>query len=336
MNSSIRVPLLFVFLWSSAYIAVEFSSVHVEPATFVLVRSTITASILLFVLLITRTDWPKRWEDFNHSIVVGILIHGVYACGFFAAIFHGIDMVLCALILSLQPILTTLLSSLFLGEKVTRRKSYGFLAGFLGVSVVILEGNPHQLTLQNASDLGAVNDFVAISLCFTALLAISIATIFQKRFCNEIKPIPCVCIQYTAAAIFMLPFALTLETLQIDWNLHFVLSLGWLIVFVSIGAMSLLMVLIKRGEAGSVANLFYLVTPLVALESWIVFDKSITLTALGGMLLCIVGVVLVNYRPVPKSDVATSSANGNSICRFVFRNISVQVDYVNIKRQRRI
>lgn len=324
-----RIPLLFTFLWSSSYVAVEYSSVHVEPATFVLLRSSITASILFLIILVAKADWPKCWKDFYHSMVVGILFHGVYAGGFFASIFHGIDVVLCALILSLQPILTTLLSSLFLGEEITRRKTVGFLAGFVGVAIVILEGNPNQHTLQFSSYPPAETDSVAIALCLTALLAISIATIVQKRHCNEIKPIPGVCIQYTAAAIFMLPFALALETQQIDWNLSFVLSLGWLVIFVSIGAMLLLMTLIKKGEAGSVANLFYLVTPLVAVEAWILFDETITLVALGGMLLCMVGVIAVNYAPTTKACGTDAPANKSAICGFVIRNIRVRVDYVN-------
>ena len=194
-----------------------------------------------------------------------------------------------------------------------------------------MEGNTStaQLLLQYGIDPGAENKILALSLCFVALIAISVATIVQKRHCGAIEPMPGVCIQYTAAAIFMVPFALTLETMQIDWNLNFVLSLSWLVIFVSIGAMSLLMILIKNGEAGSVANLFYLVTPLVAVEAWILFDEKITLTALGGMLLCIVGVITVNYVPTAKSLVASAGRNGNTICGFVFRNIQVRVEYVN-------
>ncbi len=309
--SSARIPFLFVFLWSSSYIAVDFSSAHVEPATFVLVRSAITAIILFFIVFFVGGNWPKCWKDFNHCMVVGVLIHGVYASGFFASIYLGINVVISALILSLQPILTTLLSYTFLGEKINRRKIAGILAGFLGVSVVILEGstNTAQLSLQYATDSGTDNEILAIAVCFVALFAISIATIIQKRHCGEIEPLPSVCIQYSSAAIFMLPFALTLETMKIDWNCNFILSLGWLVIFVSIGAMSLLMTLIKNGEASSVSNLFYLVTPLVAVEVWILFDEKITLIALGGMLLCIAGVLVVNYVPAAVRLETTADSN---------------------------
>jgi drug/metabolite transporter (DMT)-like permease len=93
---------------------------------------------------------------------------------------------------------------------------------------------------------------------------------------------------------------MTFETMHVAWNLGFILGLGWLILFISIGAMSLLMVLIQRGDAGSVANLFYLVTPLVALQAWIIFDEQLTPVAFVGMAFCMSGVIITNYIHAPK------------------------------------
>lgn len=330
MSSTVRIPLLFVFLWSSAYIAFELCSAHVEPATFVVVRTAITAIILIIIALSMRAEWPRRWVDFFYSIVVGILIHGVYAGALFFSIYRGIDIRLCALVLSLQPIVTVLLSNMYLGEKITQRKVFGILAGFLGVSIMILEGNANtaQVAMQNSSDPSVGNVYFAIYMCFVALLAISGATIVQKRYCSETQVMPGACIQYTAAAIFMLPFALMFETMQINWNLDFTIGLSWLVIFVSIGAMSLLMTLIKRGDAVSVANLFYLVTPMVAIESWLLFDEKITLTSLGGMLLCMAGVVVVNYASTAKPSMVEARSSRKSIFDFVFFNIRIQVDHV--------
>lgn len=138
------------------------------------------------------------------------------------------------------------------------------------------------------------NSLLAVSLCFVALMAISIATIIQKCCCSEVGLMPGACIQFSSAAVFMLPFALMLETTEINWNLRFVVGLGWLILLISLGAMSLLMMLIRRGDAGSVANLFYLVTPLVALEAWLLFDEELTNQSVAGMVVCTIGVLIVN------------------------------------------
>lgn len=298
MGRTWHISLLFVFLWSSAYIAIDYCSAYVEPLTFVVVRAAITATILGLIILVARIEWPKRSVDILNSIVVGILIHGVYAGGLFASIYHGVDLVLCALILSLQPLLTVLFSSVFLAENLSRKKLFGILVGFLGVTLVVLEGNAG--ASQHVEHFGSRPNFISsgilpISLCFLALLGISSATIVQKKYCSDTNPIAGTCIQYTAAGLVLLPIAILTESMQIDWNLSFVLGLSWLVVFVSIGAMTLLMFLIKHGEAGSVASLLYLVTPFVSIEAWILFGDEVSATAVVGMALCMVGVVVVNY-----------------------------------------
>lgn len=308
MKSSNRLPLLFVFLWSSAYIAFEYCSAHVEPATFVVIRTTLTANILFLIVVVTKSAWPKRLQEVIHSIFVGILIHGVYAGGLFAAVYRGIDVGLCALILSLQPLLTVLLSVTFLQEELTARKILGILAGLTGVSIVILEGSALKSSSITQLDFGNENSVISVALCFIGLLAISVATIVQKRYCTDTKLMPGSCIQFTAAAIFMLPFAMVFETMEIQWSLEFVIGLSWLVLFVSICAVSLLMLLIKTDDAGSVANLFYLVTPLVALEAWLLFDDKLTIMSLVGMLICISGVVAVNCAPVKKRSVLKATA----------------------------
>ena len=330
MGFSNWIPVLFVVLWSSAYIAIEFCSAYVEPATFVVIRNEITALILFFIVLWKRIEWPKRGIDIIHCSIVGVLINGVYAGGLFSSIYHGIDIRLCAIILSLQPIISVLLSGVFLREKITKRKLFGMLSSLVGVTIIILEGGSeaNQFTTPDIAGLNAGFSPFAVSLCVLALLAISAATIVQKKYCSEANVLPSVCIQYASAAMFMIPIAVVYETMEIDWNLSFILGLSWLIIFVSIGAMSLLMILIKRGEAGSVANLFYLVTPLVALTSWILYNEKITSVSLGGMLLCIVGVFVVNYSSTGINRKVAEHSTKKVIFGIVFRNIRVQIDYV--------
>jgi len=330
MNSSARIPLLFVFLWSSAFIAFEFCADRVEPATFVVLRNEITAIVLFLIVFSLKIEWPKRLVDILYSVLVGVLLHGVYACSTFASVHHGIDIRLCALILSLQPLVTILLSSMFLGEKITPAKVFGILAGLIGVSIVILQSsaNPDPVFLISASNSTNENSIFAISLCFIGLVSISVATIIQKRYCSKTKVLPDVCIQYTAAALFLVPIAVMFESMQINWNLNLVFGLGWLIVFVSISAMPLLMTLIKRGEAGAVANLFYLVTPLVAIEAWILFGKTISLVSLGGMLLCMTGVVVANCASAAKPGAAAVRTGRKKIIGIMVHNFRIRVDYV--------
>jgi len=297
MNSSTHIALIFVLLWSSAFFAFQFCSPYVEPATFVVVRAAITAFVLYIIVIFKKSNWPSRWVDCVPCIVVGILMHGVYGGGVFASVHYGMDITLCALILSLQPIITVLFSVLFCGETLTLQKVIGILAGFLGVSVMILSGNsasPQQAVLDGSNASHGAEAF-ALALCLLALMGISLASILQKKFCSNVEPLPGAFIQFTSAMYFMLPFALFFETLKVDWGFEFVLSLGWLVFIVSIGAMTLLMTLIRNDKPSAVANLFYLVTPTVAILSCILFGERLSLVALSGMLICLSGVYIVNY-----------------------------------------
>ena len=309
-NSSTHIVLLFVFLWSSAYIAFEFCSPHIEPATFVVVRTGATAACVYLINIVMGFRWPGDWLDIVPSIVVGILIHGFYAGGLFASIYHGIDITLCALILCLQPMITVLLSCVFLREKITARSVIGIMVSFVGVSIMILEGGSSTIQVATLDDDTHNSNYqlTAIALCFAALLAISCATIIQKRFVNNIELMPGAFIQFSSAMYFMIPFAIAFETMQINWNPEFSLSLAWLVIVVSIGAMTLLMTLIQHDSASIVANFFYLVTPVVAIESWILFGEKLSITSFIGMITCMLGVFVVNYSSTVNLSLTSKNA----------------------------
>ncbi|MGI9319734.1 MAG: DMT family transporter, partial [bacterium] len=155
--------------------------------------------------------------------------------------------------------------------------------GFVGIVIVI-------------GDRGigfAGIDAVGLILCVVSLFAIAIGTIYQKRHCTHYDLLPGVCIQYIATAGFLMIMAFSLETREVDWSARFITALTWLVLVLSIGAVLLLMWLIRHGEAGKIASLFYLVPPFVTVEAWLLFDEKLSLTAIGGIALCVCGVAIV-------------------------------------------
>ena len=296
MSYTSRLSIAFILLWSTAFIAFEYCAPYVEPATFISIRVFLVSVVLLITILVMKSSWPESWAAVFHSAVVGILIHGVYAAGSFASIHQGLSAGYCALILNLQPLLTVVLSCFFLREKITSRKLMGVIAGTAGVAVLVLENqfaNDAQL-----SDFGG--SFQSVLLCVLALFAFTFATIYQKRFCCNTPLTTGGFIQFFSAMIFILPFALLFETNEIEWRLQFGFGLGWLVLGISTGAMFILMLLIKNKDAGSVANLLYLVTPLVAIQAWILLDQSLSMTSVLGVLMCTAGVAVVNYSAPAK------------------------------------
>lgn len=275
-------PALFVLLWSTGFIGAKWGLPYAEPATFLFVRFAVVAVLLAVLVAWLRVPLPRRPRDLGHLAVTGILVHGIYLGGVFGAIESGINAGVAALIVGIQPLLTAVLVGPLLGEAVSARQWLGFAAGLAGVFLVVF-----------GKFSMAGQQFAGLVLCVAALAAISIGTVYQKRYCQHMDLLAGSLVQFLAAAVLVGVFALTLESGDIEWHPRFWFALAWLCLVLSLGAISLLMWLIRRGAASRIASLFYLVPPLVAVEAWLLFDETLDGTAMAGMLLCAAGVWLV-------------------------------------------
>lgn len=285
--SHLTLPLLFVFLWSTGFIFTKYGLPSAPPMGFLTLRFAIAAGLLIFALPFVSVRWPSRPAEIFHSAIAGILIQAVYLGGVFSAISLGIGAGLAALLVGLQPLLTVILARLFLGETLSGRKLAGITVGLIGVVLVVIE---------RSMEPGVISP-MGLILCVAALFGISLGTIYQKRFCANLDLLPNVTIQYIASVIFLLPLAMMFDHKEIIWDVRFIQALAWLVLVLSIGAVFLLMWLIRQGEAGKVASLFYLVPPVVAIEAWILFDEPLTPLILIGVSLCIIGVAMVVRAP---------------------------------------
>ncbi|MFT6301374.1 MAG: drug/metabolite transporter (DMT)-like permease [Pseudomonadales bacterium] len=280
------IPIVFVLLWSTGFIMARFGMETAEPASFLSIRFALAAIALLIITLVfpsLRTMQPK-WKQVGHAAVAGILLQAVYLGGVFAGVNQGIGAGLSSLIVGIQPVLTVLLAAVWLSEKLTWEKITGIALGFLGVALVTAEWGHVD---------GAIS-LNGIGFCIAALIGITLGTLYQKRFCQTLDLHINMMSQYVASTLFLLPFALTWESYSIDWTPKLLAVLVWLVFVLSIGAVFLLMWLIKVGEAGRVSTLFFLVPPVVAIEAWILFDEPLTWKVIAGTLLCIVGVAIVS------------------------------------------
>lgn len=277
------MPGVFVVLWSTGFIGAKFGVPYTGPATFLTLRCVIVAAILGVVALATRAPWPRSWADLFHVIIAGLLLQGVYLGGVFAAISHGVEAGVSALIVGIQPLLTAALAGVFLGERVTPRQWLGLALGLVGVALVVA----HKIGGGTGTPLG-------YGLAVLALLGITIGTVYQKRFCAAIDLRSGNAIQFAVCALLFLGFAGGFETMQIAWTPRFVFALAWLCLVLSIGAISLLYLLIRRGAAARVASLFYLVPPCTAVMAYALFGETLDLAAFAGMALVVIAVALVN------------------------------------------
>jgi drug/metabolite transporter (DMT)-like permease len=282
------MPGVFVLLWSTGFIGAKYGLPYAEPFTFLTLRFIIVIALLVVLVMARGAVWPRDPRLIGHLAVSGLLVHAAYLGGVFGAIQHGVPAGLVALVAGLQPLLTASVAGPFLGETVGRRQWFGLCLGLLGVAMVLST----RLTGVGFDTFGWDGMVFAIA----ALLAITGGTLYQKRFCTGMDLGSGTLVQYVAALVALAPVALLTETMTVHWTLSFVLSLGWLVLVLSLGAISLLMTLIRLGEAAKVASFFYLVPPVTAVLAYLLFDEALTPLALAGMGATAVGVALVVRR----------------------------------------
>ena len=278
------VPMLFVILWSTGFIAAKYGLPYAPPLSFLILRCLGALAILLPLVLLTRAPWPRG--RVKHVAVAGLLLQAGYLGGVWSAIKLGMPAGLSALIVGMQPILTAFAAPL-VGERVTPRQWMGLLLGLAGVALVVAA----RIHLDGLAP-------GAIVLCVLALLSITAGTLYQKRFCPQFDLRSGTVIQYSASALALLPLAVLFEGFgpdlaSIHWNVHFAGALLWSILALSIGAIFLLFRLISRHDATKVTSLLYLTPPTTALMAWLMFGEALNLPGLLGMAVAVAGVAFV-------------------------------------------
>ena len=275
-------PGLFVVLWSTGFIGMKIGAPFAEPFTFMGFRMLLVTSILLVIIAVTRAPWPRSAAAVGHIAVAGLLVHATYLCGVLFAIQMQLPLGFVALIAGLQPILTAIFANIFLHEKLTGRQWLGMALGLIGVVMVVL----------SKYSLGTFN-FAAMGAAAIALFGITFGTLYQKRFCANMDLRTGGIIQYAATALLLWTLAFTTETRVVDWTAQFVFALFWLAIVLSIGAIGLLYLLIRRGAASKVASLFFLTPSVTAVMAYLLFGESLRWPVIAGLLVTAAGVALV-------------------------------------------
>lgn len=276
-------PLLFVLLWSTGFIGAKFGLPYAQPLTFLSWRFIAVIILMLGLVLIMRAPWPSTRRSALHIGVTGLLVHGVYLGGVFMAIAHGLPSGIAALVVGLQPLITALAAGVWLGEKVRPAQWAGLALGFVGVALVVLD----KVAAVPGDALWAM-----LLPAFVALLGITAGTLYQKRFCPVFDLRTGSVIQYLPCLLLLAPLAYFTESTQVVWSGEFVFALAWLVLVLSLGAVTLLNVMIRNGSAVNVASLFYLTPAMTALIAWAVFGETLSYLALIGMAIAATGVWL--------------------------------------------
>lgn len=266
----------------------RYAAPHADPLTFLSLRYSLAAIALLGICLAARVAWPKTRVEWSHAVFSGVLLHGIYLGGVWWAINAGVPTAISGLIAALQPILTAMAAPLVVGERLSRVQWMGIVMGLMGLLIAIV---PRLIGL-HWSEVGMAA--VPLLVNVVAMLGVTAGTIYQKRYLQSGNLRSTAMLQYIGAVAFTLPLAWLTEDMHITWNFEIAIALLWSVLGLSIGAVMLLLYLIRRGQVSRAASLIYLVPPAVAIEALLLFGERLTIPMIVGTVIVVFGVYLTN------------------------------------------
>ena len=282
-------PGIFLLLWSLGFPVAVIGIRYAEPMTLLVLRFVCVLAVLIPIALWLRPPLPTRGRDWADLAIVGFLIQAVYFGLCYVAFSFGASAGVVALIVSLQPVLVALFAPGIVGETIGRGRWAGLILG-LGGAVIVITARSE---IDGASAIG-------ILCAIGALMGMSTATLYEKRFGRGHHPVTSNLVQYAVGLAATLPVALLLEGLTFTWSLPLAGALVYLVVGNSLIAITLLLAMIRHGEAARVSALFYLVPPTAALLAWILIGETMPPLAWVGMAVAAAGVALASGARFPR------------------------------------
>jgi drug/metabolite transporter (DMT)-like permease len=290
MSLLILAPALFVLIWSTGWIVAKYAVPYADPLTFLAVRYASAGLVLAVIAGIARSEWPKTRMAALHAVFSGVLLHTFYLGGVWWAIAHGLPVGVSALIAAVQPLLTAALAARLAGEKLRAVHLLGILLGFLGVLGVIAP------KLAGVSVAGMSGLGLAVIINIVAMISVTFGTFYQKKYVASGDLRMITVLQYVGAFATTLPLAMLFEPMRFEFRAETFWALAWSVIVLSIGAIGLMLMMIRRGAVSKVAALIYLIPPTAAMQAFLMFGETLTLVQVGCMGIAALGVYLAS-RP---------------------------------------
>ncbi|RZT29014.1 DMT family transporter [Cupriavidus agavae] len=280
-------PALFLLLWSSGFVFLKLGLQYADPLTFLALRYACVTGLLILPCLLLRPPLPRGAAPWLHLAMIGLLIQAGYFAFTYLSLKLGMSAGAVALVTSQQPILIGLLAPAVAGERVDRVHWLGLALGVSGAAVVI-----------GARSSVEVGSLLALLFAVLALLAMTGGTLYEKRFGAPVHPVLANTVQCGVALAVTAPLAWWLEPMHVAWTPGLFGSLAYLVFGNSLVAISLLLAMVRHGEASRVSALFFLVPPCTAVIAFLVLGEAMPPLAWLGMAMAAGGLHLVmRHRP---------------------------------------
>src|SRR3712207_68425 len=183
----------FVAVWGAGYLATKVGLQSAPPFTFLSLRFAFGLLCLVPVVLL----WPPRWpagKELGHLVVAGLLMHAVQLGGSHYAQYLGMSAGVAALIIACQPLVTAIIVSGWMNERLRPRQWLGVVLGLAGVALVVW----HKVDIREVT-LGSLLGTL-IALC-----GVTAATLYQRRFSPKADLKAAAVVQFGASVLVLVP-----------------------------------------------------------------------------------------------------------------------------------
>ena len=277
--------MVFVLLWSTGFIVARYGTADSGPLTFLAIRVTIAAVILGLLSRLARESALTSREKVI-QMISGLGIHGLYLGGVFVAIDLGLPSGVSALIAALHPVVTTVCGRLLLREELNVRRVWGVVLGCVGVVVVVVERG-------GATDSVSTGALVAMAI---AVVGMSAGTLVQRQFAVSTPLLGGTAWQYLASAVVFSLGALMYENWDFSVTPQSLGALAWSVGVLSLGAILIMLWLLKRQAASQVSSLFFLTPALSTVQGALLFGEALGPLSVLGLGVALFGVWLATSR----------------------------------------
>jgi drug/metabolite transporter (DMT)-like permease len=281
--------LVFVLLWATGFVAARGQAPHGEPLSFLAIRFACVVVLFALICLVLGIRLNVGWPTVRRNIVTGILMQGLYLGGIFWAVDQGMPGAVAALIASLSPLMTAILAGPMLGESIHARQWLGLVLGVCGVGLTVWP------------NLGS-SGFTALPLlvAFISAATFSLGSIYQRLHASQTDIRAANTIQFLGGLIVVVIAALILEPLYLPTAWQWWATLAWAVLVLSLGAVSLLIFLLRTGAVSKASALLFLVPGVAAVMTWAIFGETLGPVQLIGFAVTMLAVALATGKRIPK------------------------------------
>jgi drug/metabolite transporter (DMT)-like permease len=285
----------FVAVWGAGYVATKIGLQYAPPFTFLSLRFAFGLLCLLPIVLLWPPRWPASRAEWGHLVVAGLLMHAVQLGGSHYAQYLGMSAGVAALIIACQPLVTAVVVSGWMGERLAPRQWLGVLVGLAGVALVVW----HKIDIREVAAGSLLGTLIALA-------GVSAATLYQRKFSPKADLKAASVVQFAASLAVLAPLALAVEGFDVDWSWRMAGAIAFLVILASILAVNALHVLMRHGEATRVASMMYLPPVFAVVLEAAMFGVVPSGLALAGIAVTCAGVAMTVWSRRWRSSISSS------------------------------